>query len=212
MMAQGETIDLRSAQPNTGIITETFRTWPEVRRSSHPFSSVCALGPSAEELIAGHAGDPHVCHAESPVGRLVAANAKIAGLGVPLSVGLSVAHYLEDTYGKFPFTVHSPPFTVRYVDTGGNTVTRDVIRYDPDVAETRIDHPKGTWILRMFTDHFTRRGILCWFRFGQADAWVMNAQPLFDELKRLADKGITMYLTQEQWLTMNDGRDGIKTW
>jgi aminoglycoside N3'-acetyltransferase len=212
MTARGETIDLRSAQPNTGIITETFRTRPDVRRSSHPFSSVCALGERAEELISGHAGDPHVCHAESPVGRLVAANAKIAGLGVPLSVGLSVAHYLEDTYEGFPFAVHAPVFAVRYVDADGDTLTRDVIRYDPDVAERRIDHPQGTWILRMFTDHFTRRGILRWFRFGRADAWVMNAQPLYDELKRLADKGITMYLTREQWLSMNDGCDGIEDW
>jgi hypothetical protein len=139
-------------------------------------------------------------------------NAKIVGIGVPISVGLGVAHYIEDTCDDFPLAVHAPPFKVTYIDAAGTTVTRDVIRYDPVRSMTRIDHPQGAWILKMFTKHFRERGILRWFTVGRAQAWVMNTQPLYDELKRLAEKSITMYLTRDEWVAMNQGSEDISTW
>jgi len=211
-MAEGRIVDLRTARPVTGKITDEFRSWPGVVRSSHPFSSVCALGPQADHLTSGHAADPHVCHPGSPLGRIVELNAKIAGIGVPLAVGLAVAHFLEDTYEGFPFAVHAPPFAVKYIDGNGDIIEREIIRYDPIVSSTRIDQAADGWILGAFTRHFTEAGILRWFRFGRADAWVMNARPLYDELRRLADKGITMYLTREQWKTMNDGNTSTDSW
>lgn len=37
-----------------GVLAETFRTWPGTLRSDHPAVSVCAHGPDAAELLAGH--------------------------------------------------------------------------------------------------------------------------------------------------------------
>ena len=135
------------------------------------------------------------------------------GMKLPPEVNLmAVAHYLEDTDDTFPFEVHSPPFEVRYIDAKGEMVTRQVIRYDPEVAATRIDHARGEWILVAFTKHFTAEGVLRWFRYCDTDAWVMHARPLYAELKRLAVKGITMYLTRDQWISMNGGDEGIDSW
>ena len=37
-----------------GSIPETFRRWPDTRRSDHPLESVCARGPAAEEVTQEH--------------------------------------------------------------------------------------------------------------------------------------------------------------
>ncbi len=209
---EGSILDLRTAKPNTGVITDVFRKMLGTMRSSHPFSSVCARGKNQEYIISQHAANPYVCHAQSPIGRIVELNAQIIGLGVPIAVGLGVAHYLEDTYDRFPFSVHAPPFNVTYIGAEGNTITRPVIRYDPVRAATRIDHAKGQWILAMFTSHFTRLKIIRWFKYGEAKSWVMQAMPLYEELRRLAAKGITMYLTRDEWLKMNAGDESIESW
>ena len=211
-MKEGRFVDLRTSKSVTGKITEVFRTWPEVVRSSHPFSSVCAWGAQAEYITSRHATNPYVCHAESPVGRTVELNVKVVGIGVTIAVGMAAGHYLEDTYDAFPFEVHSLPFQVKYIDSAGNAVTREVVRYDPLISARRIDHVGGEWIREMLTKHFTRVGILRWFRFGNADSWVMEAQPLCAELKRLAQKGITMYLARDEWKSMNAGDESIGSW
>lgn len=189
--------DLRTIPALTGVITETFRTEPGVRRSSHPFSSVCAWGKMSEYVIRDHATDPHVCHAGSPIGRLVELDGKVIGIGVSIAQGLGVAHHLEDTTNNFPIRVHASPTKVAYIDSDGIVVERSIVRYDPRASRTRIDYPQGKWILGKLTAHLRRRNILHPFRFGNAEAWQMQASILYSELKRLSEKGVTMYLTED---------------
>jgi len=208
-MKSGKQLDLRDMKSATGIITETFRTQSGVCRSSHPFSSVCAWGKQAEYIVSGHATHEHVCHENSPVGRLVELNGKVVGIGIPIAQGLGVAHYLEDTWDKFPFNVHTSPFEVSYIDNEGNPVKRLVSRYDPYVSRTRIDYPEGAWIGEKLTNHLTNKGILKRFTFGDVDSWIMEAVPLYNELKRLAEKGVTMYLTEDR---LTDQNRDVSNW
>lgn len=207
----GKIVDLRVKASTTGIITEKFRQKPHVYRSSHPFSSVCAWGKHAEYVTSSHADDRRICHPNSPIARFVDLKGKVVGIGVGLGP-ISIYHVIEDTWDKFPFEVHSQPFQVEYIDNNGKNVIRDVVKYDPNVSMTRIDHEKGDWIREMFTKHFTKKGILQRFRFGEADSWMMSSQLLYAELIRLAEKGITMYLTKEQWKSMNSGDENIDFW
>jgi aminoglycoside 3-N-acetyltransferase len=196
-------LDLRVSLSGTGKITEAFRTWRGVVRSSHPFSSSCAWGKHAEYVTSGHASASFVCHADSPVGRLVKLKGKVIGLGIPIAQGLGVAHFMEDTWDGFPFEVHIGPIPVSYIDPSGKTVNRDIYRFDPVVARTRIDHPDGEWICEKLTAHLLRIGILKQFRYGQAESWLMDLVELFNELKRLAAKGVTMYLTEDKLTDQN---------
>jgi len=205
----GRQADLRVMPSAVGKITDTFRIWPGVLRSSHPFSSACAWGKQANYIVSGHAEKPGVCHEESPVGRLVRLKGKAIGIGIPISQGLGVAHHLEDTWDGFPFEVHAPEFTIAYIDSDGQKVERKIWRFDPFVARTRIDQPEGAWICEKLTDHLLRHGLLKRFRYGDADSWIMEAEPLFQELKRLAGKGVTMYLTESR---LTDQNRDIENW
>jgi len=211
-MRESRSVDLRTLRSNMGKITEVFRTWPGVVRSSHPFSSVCAWGAGADKIVSGHENRPTICHAESPMGHIVENNVKIVGIGVTIAVGMAVSHYIEDTDESFPIEVHSPPFLAEYIDQSGKTVKREVVRYDPAVSANRIGSKNTEWINEGLTQHFTRLGIMRWFRFGQAEAWVMQAESVYKELSRLASKGITIYLTEDQWKSMNGGNASTESW
>lgn len=192
-----EYIDLRIQPAETGKITEIFRNFPGVLRSSHPFSSVCGQGSKAEFVLSDHASSAYICHKNSPIARLANLNGKIVGIGVPLGPGMGIGHCLEDIWDKFPFEVHSDSFIAKYIDFNGCKVERGVFRYNPKVAETRIDQPKGQWICEKLTKHFVRKKIMKIFTYGKAPLWCMDAHEVFNELKRLALKGVTMYLTEE---------------
>jgi len=208
-LKHGKLLDLRSSPSFTGKITETFRTWPGVVRSSHPFSSSCAWGKLAEYVTDGQALNPNVCHADSPVGRMLKLKGRIIGIGIPIAQGLGVAHYLEDTWDGFPFEVHTPTFPVRYIDTSGKVVERDICRFEPEIARTRIDYPEGAWICEKLTEHLHRKGIYKPFQYGEAKSWLMESVDLFNELKRLAAKGVTMYLTPDR---LTDQNRDIENW
>lgn len=191
-------VDLRTMPSMTGSITETFRKRAGVRRSSHPFSSVCAWGQHAEYVTSGHEVDPRICHPSSPLARLHELGGKVVGLGVSLGP-VSFYHVLEDTWPPFPHPVYQPKVTVTYVDAEGRSVTREVSAYKREWSSRRIDHPAGDWIRARVTEHFEKAGILHRFRVRNADCWWISARDFYDEIRWLAEHGVTIYTSPTEW-------------
>ena len=201
MASNGNVFDMRTVQPNTGAIPCTFMQWPGVLRSSHPFASSCAWGKHADHVTNGHDRDPRICHNDSPLAKLLELNGKLIGIGV--SIGpVGFYHVLEDTWNDFPFPVYLPKMPVSYIDSRGNLIRRNLCRYDPVVARARIEKPEGEGIRIALTEHFVKKGILKYFMYGKARSWIMNAQPLYDELRRLANRGITIYSSAKDYFSL----------
>jgi aminoglycoside N3'-acetyltransferase len=191
-LAKGIVIDLRISRSETGKITETFRTTPGVKRSSHPFSSCAAWGKDAEYITKDHATDPRICHKNSPLARVIELQGKVLGLGSAVDA-ISLFHCAEDIGDIFPIQTHMGPFSGEYVNADGELVRRELFRYDPLVAQYRIDQPYGVWLHERFHEHLFRRGILKAFRFGCAASWTFDANIFWEEIKDLARLGVTIY-------------------
>jgi len=87
--------DPRSTPSNVGVIPEAFRLMPGVLRSMHPTHSVCAMGPRAVSLLAGHDRDRTPCGPNSPYRLLAAAGGSILMLGCGLRPNTSM-HGVEE--------------------------------------------------------------------------------------------------------------------
>ncbi|WP_316859361.1 AAC(3) family N-acetyltransferase [uncultured Cohaesibacter sp.] len=73
---------LCALQPGAwGKTAELFRTWPGVKRSSHPQNSFAALGPKAPEIVAEHPLD-HPFGVCSPLEKLYQLGGQTLFLGV----------------------------------------------------------------------------------------------------------------------------------
>ena len=193
----GQPVDLRTERSQTGKISEAFRRMSGVLRSSHPFSSVCALGAKADYLTNAHHADERICHRDSPLARFLELDGKVVGLGVSLGP-VSFYHVLEDTWDGFPFNTYQEAPELTYIDVEGNQVTRRVAYYNRDLAARRIDSDGGLSVKRFMTEHFKKKGLLHTFRYGSADSWWFSAREVFEELKTLANSGLTIYAHTER--------------
>lgn len=86
-----------SPTQNVGAVAELFRTYPGVRRSRHPVSSVAAIGPNAEALVANVPLENRFGE-ESAYGRLVRLGGKVAMLGAPYET-MSLLHLSQYRVG-----------------------------------------------------------------------------------------------------------------
>ncbi|MBX7207588.1 MAG: AAC(3) family N-acetyltransferase [Verrucomicrobiaceae bacterium] len=92
--------DARTLPGCVGALAEAFRLMPGTVRSLHPTHSVCAAGPDAVRLTAGHEQALTPCGAGTPYARLLEEDGQILFLGASLDSNTAF-HTMESLCG-FP--------------------------------------------------------------------------------------------------------------
>lgn len=92
--------DLRTEPSRLGLLSETFRKWPRVKRSNNPTHAVSAIGKLAKEILADHENTTQL-GINSPLHKAANLGAKVLHLGTNLNT-CSLIH-VGEIMAKVPF-------------------------------------------------------------------------------------------------------------
>lgn len=175
--------DVRREPTYTGLIPEFFRREKGVLRSLHPRHSMCAFGPAAAELLAGHEDCVYADGPESPFDRI-----RKRDDAQSLCLGMypgwhSFLHWVEDIEpGKFPVPVHDGPHECALRDAEGKELRRPFYRSTDRVhQEWVIGKNLGASAMHALEFHGVPICIYSWPAFAT-------------ELLALRDRGIIWYV------------------
>jgi aminoglycoside 3-N-acetyltransferase len=185
-LLQEKVFDVRRTPSYTGILTEFARRQRNAVRSLHPTKSVCAIGRVAKEITATHHLSPYPYDTCSPYYKLIEQRAKIIGLGTTTNY-ISFAYCVDDAFKEeFPVRVyHDQVFDAPCVNYAGERVI--VRSYAHDMSS--VVHPDMPRFMKTHISEAACRDLnIRGMKFFRA-----SAPKLFDELMKLAERGITTY-------------------
>ena len=167
----------------TGLLCEVFRRYPDIRRSIHLSSSVCAVGPNADFLVRDHHLTDTPWGKDSPFCRLAELDARMVGLGAGFEF-MTPLHAVECLlYDEVPFFQQVFDGFVRYrwKRASGETGEHVYRRRTGDIRPRRLRRYFGPDII---TDA----------RISNLTMLAADAGPFIEHAVRLGRKGITMYI------------------
>lgn len=191
-LASAPVFDLLRTPSRMGAVSEYFRGTPGTVRSLHPTHSICARGPGADAIVAGHE------HADTPFGhgtpfpRLIERDVRALAFGTGAHV-FTFFHTFEDVRPDgFPLDVYlDRSYPVVCVDEEGREHIVKTRVHDPALAAVRIDnHPP---LERRFQDLLLDGGAMRSVRLGRGEILAITAPDLMVELERLLGEGVTIY-------------------
>jgi aminoglycoside 3-N-acetyltransferase len=183
---QTKPFDVRTTPSEMGLVAEIFRRTPKVLRSLHPTASVCALGPLAQEITAGHHLSKTGLAPDSPFGVMTRRETAITGVGVEYFRCLTHVHAATQKMGdRYPIKFENRTAQVTLVDYDGT-------RYQhmlglPDRTK-KLD-------LTVLWSILSKDELREWKFHGVSLFVVPSAAVLTQRLIEAAEKGITIFGT-----------------
>jgi aminoglycoside 3-N-acetyltransferase len=171
------------APASTGLLCEVFRRSPDVRRSIHLSSSVCAIGPNADFLVKDHHLTAMSWGRESPFCRLAEVDALMLGLGAGFNF-MTPLHAVECLlYDEVPFFRQVFDGTIRYrwKLASGETGEHEFLKRTGDIRPGQLR--------RYFGSNICVDSKISNLRILSADA-----KHFIEHAVALGRKGITMYI------------------
>ena len=175
--------DVRRQPSEAGLLTELFRRREGVRRSLHPIASVTALGPQADELVAGHHLATTSFGEGTPFGIMAERRTTIVGIGTEYFRSLTQVHAAEDLLGdRYPFPVRPSTLAIQLTDFDGT-----VHNYELPFNESGM----GRRIERL--ERLLGPDELVQWRFHGVPLFVTSAARVTEVLIEAALRGETIY-------------------
>jgi aminoglycoside N3'-acetyltransferase len=146
--------DVRRSPARVGLLNETLRRRPGVKRSLDPDLSVIAFGPQADAVVgAGFTGEDPT-GADSPFQRVIELGGTLLGLGVSFNY-MNMIHVLDSRYRhRYPFEIYSRSvYAVHTIDAGGRR-HRVSKRAMLDALQTHIKPSRVVAVLQPGRDVF----------------------------------------------------------
>jgi aminoglycoside N3'-acetyltransferase len=181
---QNRPFDVRRTPSDMGLLAEVFRRTPGVLRSLHPTCSICALGPLAGELTAGHHLARTGLGPDGPFGVMTRRRTAILGLGVEYYRCLTHAHTANDELGDaFPIKFAKGSIPVLLIDYDGRHIEYDLGLPDPSM---KLD-------LTLLWSLLSKQELIEWRFHGVPLFAVPQAGIVTERLVEAARRGITIY-------------------
>jgi len=180
--------DVRTEKTAAGLLAETFRRRPGVKRSLNKLHSVCALGPKADEIVGEHHLSVTCFDEYSPFSKIAILGGYSIALGLPRYYIGTIGHVAESLlvnelqFFRLKFTT---PVTFTYIDENGQEMhhtmwTKSAVPYIRSHSTKIID------------DNFDKTKYIR-VRFSNIWINIFDARYLVDTLCELAMEGKTIY-------------------
>jgi hypothetical protein len=177
------TFDARRQPSEMGLLSELFRRRRGVLRSLHPTASVCALGPLAQELTAGHHLAPTSFGEGTPFAVMAEHRTAIVGLGTEYFRCLSQVHAAEDLLGpRYPLALRPSTIAVELKGPDG-----ELHPYDLPVNDAAIRRRMNLLERILGPDELVR------WRWHGVPLFVTSAARVTEVLTEAALRGETIY-------------------
>lgn len=192
-LGKGLVFNVRETRSNMGALTEQFRKEEGVFRSVHPTHSISAKGTGAQELTDNHESCTTPFGPGSPFVKMIEDDFTMVCFGIDTHV-FTLYHTFEDLCGdRFPLKVYlDKRFDIRCLKADGSEVTVSTPVHNPKVSVNRIDSkPRKEREIRKLLES---SGALRCVKVGRGEILTIKARDLMEQLDRLLDKGITIYV------------------
>jgi aminoglycoside N3'-acetyltransferase len=167
----------------TGLLCEVFRRSPDIRRSIHLSSSVCAVGPNADFLVRDHHRTMMPWGKDSPFCRLGELDARMLGVGAGFEF-MTPLHTVECLlFDEVPFfrSVFDGTIKYRWQRAGGETGEHEFRRRTGQIRPQRLRRHFGP-------------DICVDARMSNLRILAADAKPFIQRAVALGRRGITMYI------------------
>ncbi len=161
--------DVRNTPVCIGILPETMRLSPEVKRSLHPTHSLAAWGKDADEFTKHHYKDHSPVGVNSPLSEVYRRGGKIVMLGAPFARNTSMHGVEEMVLPEYLFTEN---YDYNIIKEDGSILQMNVLRHDFNGFEQRYDRVLN--ILEEGIDYQLGKVL-------NGDTVVMNAPAMWDK-------------------------------
>ena len=182
---KGYIFNPKEDKTGAGYLAETFRRYPDVKRSLNVRHSVCAIGSKADILIKGHEKCENCWDENSPWYKMCQQNALVFNLGMPRSYMGTFHHCVESILrNEHPYYAqffNTPTENFYYNEKG------EVCKYES--TECFIERRTRK---RRVTRYFTSED---WQirKISNLEVKVFYSRNVLNKMINLARKGITVY-------------------